>query len=243
MKFIIFILGLFIGSLAGFFLSLSSVDWPLLRLFFIFIASLFIIFLFIRSIYGIHERKMQLNQSLKDDYPYPIIVASDFQSMVEFYITKLDFKLAGYPFDFTSPLHPWDFTSPPDPDEQFITVYLDNFFLRIEKLQPGPQYWHRSKKPNESFLTERSEEAEENEIVLYIIVENLEDYFETIKNKGLEYLSDLVSEHGFKKFYVKDNEKNTICFYREDESPHCEKCAPHVRESYWDWVWDKKRTW
>lgn len=234
MKFIIFILGLFIGGVAGFFLSLSSVDWPLLRFFFIFIVSFFIIFLFIRSIYKIHEQKMNLNQSLKDDYPYPIIVASDFQSMVEFYITKLDFKLAGYPFDFTSPS---------DSDEQFITVYLDNFFLRIEKLQPGPQYWHRSKKPNESFLTERSEEAEENEIVLYIIVENLEDYFETIKIIGLEYLSDLVSEHGFKKFYVKDNEKNTICFYREDESPHCEKCVSHVRESYWDWVWDKKRTW
>ena len=87
---------------------------------------------------------MKLNQSLKDDYPYPIIVANDIQRMVEFYITRLDFK---------SPSSQFDFTSPTDPDEQFKNVYLDDFFLRIEKLQPGPQYWHRSKKPNESFLT------------------------------------------------------------------------------------------
>ncbi len=67
--------------------------------------------------------------------------------------------------------------------------------------------------------------------ILYIPVPEPSKYFNTIKDKGIRFLSqNKFLGHDFEGFYVLDNENNKILFFRDYHGPY--------NPNLWVWTWE-----
>ncbi|MDD5561033.1 MAG: hypothetical protein PHT50_02750 [Candidatus Omnitrophica bacterium] len=154
---------------------------------------------------------------------WPVLGTKDIAGAYKFYVEKLDFVPCGQ-YDNVAGL------------EQVI-VKLDGFFLVLRKSQASGPLIQAEQKIE-------GRQDQDRELALYIPVRGVFDYYNAIKNKGVDTVTEIIkgpddSDLNFFNpdedgFYLKDEDGNLLVFWTY--------YSDHYNPRFWAWVWELKLT-